>query len=500
MSPKLLLWTTTAAALVAAAALSCAGGNVDFEGDGGSSSTSTSTSGGGEGGSTATGGDGGGGGNTGPCAIDCSTITTADCQVSICNAQTGLCEIVPDADGTACDDGAFCTVDDACVAGLCAPGPTNDCGITAGACESVTCDENSQTCTTTPAQNGDPCVDPNDLCQENATCTNGLCTGQAKDCFFSPVPNECHISVCNPQTGNCEPEPGNQGDPCIDINDLCTDNKTCDNAGNCQAGGPKDCSAFTQGCFNGACDVNTGQCFADPIAPGQQCAAATDSCNQGICDTQGACLPNPINEGNACDDGLSCTTGTTCQSGVCTGGTSSVTVLLFEDFGDNVAGWQLDTEWQIAGAQASSGEIYGNPDPGTDHTAANQNNGVAGVVIGGNAATTIHSYYYLTSPTVDTTNINTVYLELYRWLNSDYTPYMQNQIQVYNGSQWVTLWESGSSPGMQDAAWTQVTFDITAHSNTALQIRFGFQIGSSGVFTVSQWNVDDVLIASGPCH
>ncbi|MBW2455207.1 MAG: hypothetical protein JRI68_11885 [Deltaproteobacteria bacterium] len=499
MSSRLLLWTTSSAALFAAAAFSCAGGSAEFDDDDDDgTSTSTSGGGGGAGGSTSSSGTGG---DPNPCGMDCSSITTAACQISQCNAQTGQCEIVPDDDGTACDDGVFCTVSDACVAGICQPGPANDCGMTAAACEAVTCDENSQSCSTTASQNGDPCTDPNDLCIQNGACTNGLCVGTPTDCFMQPVPNECHISVCNPQSGNCEPEPGNDGGPCVDPNDLCTDGKLCDNAGNCTGGGPKDCSAFTQGCFNGACDVNTGQCFADPIAPGQQCAAATDACNQGLCDTQGACNPNPINEGNTCDDGLTCTTGTVCTSGACTGGSSNVTIHLFEDFGSNSAGWTLGTEWQIAGAQISSGHSYGNPDPGTDHTAANQNNGVAGVVIGGNAATSaIHGYYYLTSPPVDTTSTNTVFFEFYRWLNSDYTSFMQNQVQVYNGSSWVTLWESGPSPGIQDAAWTQLTHDITAHSNAALQVRFGFQIGSTGVFTVSQWNVDDVLIASAACN
>jgi len=501
MSSRLLFWTLSASALAALSAFSCAGGNAEFDDDdddGSSTSTSTSTSGGGggEGGSTSSSGTGG---DPNPCGMDCSTITTAACQVSQCNVSTGQCEIVPDADGTPCDDGQFCTVDDACLAGVCESGPQNDCGITPEACQTITCDENAQTCTPVAAQNGDPCTDPNDLCIVNGTCTNGLCVGTPKDCFFSPVPNDCHVAICNPQNGNCEPEPGNQGDPCTDPNDLCTDGKTCDNAGNCQRGGPTACSAFTYGCFNGVCDVNSGQCFADPIAPGQQCAAATDACNQGLCDTQGNCNPNPINEGQACDDGLTCTTGTVCQSGVCGGGTSNITIHFFEDFGSNSAGWTLGQEWQIAGAQPSSGESYGNPDPATDHTAANQNNGVAGVVIGGNAATAQHGYYYLTSPAIDTTGSTSVHFEFYRWLNSDYTPYMQNQVQVYNGSSWVTLWESQGSPGMQDSAWTLVTFDITPHSNSALQVRFGFQIGSSGVFTVSQWNVDDVVVANVVC-
>jgi hypothetical protein len=30
-------------------------------------------------------------------------------------------------------------------------------------------------------------------------------------------------------------------------------------------------------------------------------------------------------------------------------------------------------------------------------------------------------------------------------------------------------------------------------------VRFGFNVGSSGVYTCSGWNIDDVLIATGTC-
>jgi hypothetical protein len=32
-----------------------------------------------------------------------------------------------------------------------------------------------------------------------------------------------------------------------------------------------------------------------------------------------------------------------------------------------------------------------------------------------------------------------------------------------------------------------------------MKIRFGFDVGSSGVFTVSSWNVDDVVVANKVC-
>ncbi len=284
----------------------------------------------------ATGGGGGGGGGAGGsggattttttsmCEIDCSTIQTPDCQVSVCNegqhrGTVGVCVVVPDADDTPCDDGVFCTVDDACAAGVCEGGPENDCGMTPSQCMEVYCEETGQSCGEQAAPPGAACQDPNDLCVKGATCTNGLCTGgAADDCFFSPVPNDCHVAVCNPQNGQCEPQIGNEGLPCVDANDLCTVAKTCV-TGVCQGGTPMDCTQLTQGCFDGVCDTNTGLCTQQAIAPGGQCAAATDDCNQGICDTQGNCNPQPVNQGGNCnvDD---CIAGQTCASGTCQGG------------------------------------------------------------------------------------------------------------------------------------------------------------------------------------
>ena len=47
---------------------------------------------------------------------------------------------------------------------------------------------------------------------------------------------------------------------------------------------------------------------------------------------------------------------------------------------------------------------------------------------------------------------------------------------------------------MQDNAWTPQQFDISAHKSASTQIRFGFNVGSTDVFTVSSWNLDDVKI------
>jgi hypothetical protein len=489
----------------------CAGGEIQEGDDGGSQGGDGGTvSMGGMGGEVGTGASGGeeatggsGGSTTGPCAIDCASIDTPDCSVAVCNegqhmGTIGQCVVVDSEDGESCEDGLFCTVNDSCVAGVCTGGVANDCGLQPGSCEAITCDEASATCASEPSLDGDPCT-PGDLCTVNASCSAGVCTGIPMDCFFAPVPDECHVPVCNPSNGVCEPVVGNDGQPCTDAADLCTVNKLCV-AGTCSGGAPLDCSALTQGCFNGICEAATGQCIQDPIMPGQQCAEGTDDCNTGICDMAGSCVPNPTNEGGACDDGLTCTASTTCTAGSCGGGMSTITIYFAEDFASNAAGWTLGSEWQIGPAMTSPPAGCGNPDPAQDHSNT-ADNGIAGVVIGGSAQTTIHPTDYVTSPVIDTSLVaGPLILSYHRWLNSDYTPYMQNFVEVFDGTSWVVVWQSGSSPGVQDSAWSPQFHDITAYKNANMQVRFGFLVGSSGVFTCSQWNVDDVLVASGTCN
>ena len=165
-----------------------------------------------------------------------------------------------------------------------------------------------------------------------------------------------------------------------------------------------------------------------------------------------------------------------------------------EDFEGNTNGWTKGTEWAIGPTAASTCGIYGNQDPAMDHSAGNGNN-VAGIVLGGCEAPTVHADYCLESPPIDTSGANgPLVLEFWRWLNSDYTPYMVNSVSVYDGSKWLQLWASGSSPGVQDNAWKQIDFDVANFKNANFKVRWCYSIGSAGVFTVAQWNVDDVSI------
>jgi len=267
------------------------------------------------------GGGNGGSGGASACSMDCSTIATETCYVSRCNESSGNCEVVPGDDGTACDDGLFCTVDDACEGGACKGGPPNDCSMSAGGCQMVTCDEDLDSCLAVPVANGTSCT-PDDLCQTGAACQNGACIGTPNDCFFAPVPDECHEAVCNPTSGLCEPVPVADGQSCTDPNDLCMAGKTC-SAGLCQGGAPKDCSSLDTGCYVGACNSASGQCALQPGMPGQSCQAPGGACTTGICDVNAVCIPTALPNGTPCDDGNPCTVNDICQSNACGGSVNS---------------------------------------------------------------------------------------------------------------------------------------------------------------------------------
>ena len=172
--------------------------------------------------------------------------------------------------------------------------------------------------------------------------------------------------------------------------------------------------------------------------------------------------------------------------------------IFVETFANNSAGWTLGPQWQIGSATTSSGQSNGNPDPAVDTTPTGDN-GVAGMVIGGNTITSLHGYHFLESPAMDTSAYATVSLSFQRWLNSDWGPWMVPIVQVWNGSSWVDVFLGPSgNPGIQDSAWTLQTFDVTAHKNPGFRVRFGNNVGASSPFVVSNWNIDDVTVVGSP--
>jgi hypothetical protein len=418
-------------------------------------------------------------------------VQVPPCLVSVCDPETKQCKIVDDPNPTPCDDGQFCTVGETCKAGKCQGGTTNTCGLDGDACTAITCKEATKSCVKEPQGDGTPCDDASDLCTVNAQCKNGQCVGTPKDCFFAPGVDECHVGTCDPKTGKCEPQPGNDGEPCSDPNDFCTEDKVCDN-GVCGGGTAKDCSYMDNGdCQPGVCEPATGKCVSKPIPAGGACAVVAQ-CQVGTCDKNGDCVPAPAADGSACDDSNSCTNNDKCVKGACVGTPVGGVVTYFsETFKDNSKGWTLGTEWQIGAAKASPGDGEGSSfeDPAQDHTQAGDN-GIAGVVIGGYPdESTEHDFSGAAGD---------VYLQFWRWLNTDSSLWMPNEIDCSaDGVTWKNLWKSS---GDNDSEWTPVSYKLTTCKSATMKIRWGFAIAdASGIYTESSWNIDDVAVTNQSC-
>jgi hypothetical protein len=374
--------------------------------------------------------------------VDCGGATCPSC------ADNLACQAPED-----CVSGV-CT-DDLCVPPSCADGVLNqdesdvDCG-------GVTCDG----CL------GDLACATDDDCL-SGTCTAGLC--EPVDCLLDSdcddLDGPCTTGECDPMTFTCVAAPANAGADCDDDNP-CVDATTCQD-GVCGGGTPKDCSAMSDACHLGSCVIDTGECTS---------IEKTD--------------------GTKCEDGNACTKLETCSSGVCGG---SLGALFSESFATKDTGWTQGAQWAIGPAMASVGCSVGQ-DPALDHTPTDDN-GVAGVVIGGCIPDKlVHDYYCLTSPPIDTTAAAAdVHLSFWRWLNSDYTPFMKNKIEVWNGTTWTLVFETLGSPSTVDNVWKFFSYDVSAYKNPAFQARWCFNVGSTGVFLVSSWNVDDVTVGPAAC-
>jgi hypothetical protein len=371
--------------------------------------------------------------------LSCDTNPSNGCEQSIYDVNyCGNCSTVcVNAHGTTSCPSGICSP-------VCAAGYGNCDGIATNGCE-------TQTNTTFS------CGGCNIACTRagaTATCSTGACA----------------IAACNTGFANCN---GVDADGCEVYTN--TDPNHC---GDCNT----VCSGATPYCNNGVC--------------GSTCPSGTADCN-GLsvdgCEAQLA--TDPSNCGGCA---IKCGTDSTCScaSNACSGGT----IYFSEDFSDNSRGWALGPEWAIGPTLV--GSSGSNADPATDHSPSSDN-GVAGVMLGAMYTTTLHPPEYITSPVINLTALGAtgpVNLTFWRWLNSDYPPYVTETIDVFNGSTWVNLYTGASSVFNYATTWTRFTYDVTPYKNPAFQIRFGHAVGSAGVIAMGGWNIDDLTLSNGTCN
>ncbi len=191
------------------------------------------------------------------------------------------------ADGSPCDDGQFCTVDEACVSGVCQGGLASDCSDGLG-CTEDTCDEGADTCDHNLLPDrcliGGACYadgqpDPGEECRAcQVAADQGAWTPRADG-------SDCGGTCRWCQAGSCVDVPDSGVDPFVE----CAACQVCDGSGGCRPAAdgtdPKDecddSDCTLADCQAGSCDRPAGAQCAD-LSPG--------NCADARCDGGGLCV------------------------------------------------------------------------------------------------------------------------------------------------------------------------------------------------------------------
>ncbi|HOX42295.1 MAG TPA: proprotein convertase P-domain-containing protein [Myxococcota bacterium] len=277
------------------------------------------------------------GGSANPC--NDGNVCTADS----CDTLLDTCEHDgPAADGLGCDDGAYCTINDACTSGTCVGGVPLDCAD-ANACTADSCNEVTNQCVHPVVADGTACND-GAYCSVGETCTAGACSGSSPRACSDG--NPCTVDSCNEAGDVCVNDAAAANGQVCDDGAFCVTGESCLN-GACAGGAPRNCSDLVL-CTADVCNEATDTCDHDgSVMNGTACddgnfCLVNETCTNGACgngtvracDDGNSCTANNCNEaldacqnpglanGSACEDGLFCTLGDTCQGGLCAGGPS----------------------------------------------------------------------------------------------------------------------------------------------------------------------------------
>jgi hypothetical protein len=212
------------------------------------------------------------------------------CTDDYCDPLLGCVAVLNNAP---CNDQNNCTVNDACVGGICVGGAPLVCNDQ-NPCSDDTClPETGCHYESNEAQ----CDDQN-ACTEDDQCQGGICLGGvALDCADETV---CTADACDPAIGCTHSpveNPCDDGDACS-VSDLCVD-------GACVGGGELDCDD-ADACTADLCE-SQGGCYHEPA--GFLPCEDNNPCTTDQCTKDSGCLFTNVADYTSCGQGLVCLTG-----------------------------------------------------------------------------------------------------------------------------------------------------------------------------------------------
>ena len=158
---------------------------------------------------------------------------------------------------------------------------------------------------------------------------------------------------------------------------------------------------------------------------------------------------------------------------------------------DTDPGWSRQGQWAFGQPTGQGGTAHGNPDPTTGAIGLN----VFGVNLNGDYSTSVGGPYYLTTGPLNFAGCSGVILQLERWLNSDYPPYVTNTIEVSSdNTNWTIIFRNDSG-AITDSSWTKLQYDLSPFADNlpAVYVRWGYQVADPRAFAYSGWNIDDIV-------
>ena len=220
----------------------------------------------------------------------CALVCEGASRWALDGASDGLMQCMAGMLGTSCD---VASIGPQCGSFACTE---TQCPLAQEACKVNQCDLELGACVLVDEVDQVSC-DPEDLCVQDATCLDGVCTGSPVDCEDPAQQNNpCVQSVCEPTIG-CGVENLSATTPCDDGN-ACTDEDSCDGAGGC-AGQTVSCDDNIE-CTEDGCDTAVGCSHT----PNDELCGDQVPCTADFCGAEG-CVHQPKHD--QCQDGSDCT-------------------------------------------------------------------------------------------------------------------------------------------------------------------------------------------------
>ena len=259
-----------------------------------------------------------------PCEA-CSTGDAAGCAVAACTA--GACVITLLADGTKCDDNDKCTSGETCQKGKCTGAPL-DCSALDGPCVVGTCDGATGLCQATNRSVGFPCSD-GQYCTVGDYCKGGVCvSGKPRECS-----DACNTGTCNEQTNTCDTQPLPDDTPCASAGE-CISGGVCLSGAcsltplpvgtSCGSLGQKCCGTRCCTTIQPVCCASESLCcsMGSSCCGAKCCNAGTTCCGTTCCSLGSTCCPSkvccPLSTTccgtNCCSFGQKCCPDNTCKT------------------------------------------------------------------------------------------------------------------------------------------------------------------------------------------